>query len=50
MQLVVLDEAQFVNNWRGKTHEAIKALAARCYILLGGTFFANKWWDIYGLI
>lgn len=47
---LILDEAQLVKRPDGMTHLAIKELYYRKAILLSGTFLANRWSDVYGLV
>ena len=47
---VVLDECQYAKNDLSSTHKAIKALHFEALAALSGTFVANKWYDLYGIL
>jgi len=48
--LLILDEAQRVKNWRTKTAAAVKLLQNRCIFVLTGTPLENRLEDLYSLI
>ena len=47
---LVLDEAQFAKNIATKTYDAVSNLWYERIMLLSGTFLANRWHDLFGLI
>lgn len=47
---LILDEAQSAKKLTGLTHAAIKSLSYASVIMVSGTFLANRWTDVYGLI
>ncbi|MFU8804188.1 MAG: SNF2-related protein [Bradymonadaceae bacterium] len=48
--LVILDEAQRIKNWRTKTADAIKAVRSRYAFVLTGTPLENRLEDLYSLM
>ncbi|MEZ4267616.1 MAG: DEAD/DEAH box helicase [Myxococcota bacterium] len=48
--VLVLDEAQRIKNWRTKTADAIKAIATRYAFVLTGTPLENRLEDLYSLM
>ena len=47
---LILDEAQFAKNVTTKTYNAVRHLRYERVLLLSGTFLANRWHDIFGLV
>lgn len=47
---LILDEVQFAKNDRSQTHKAVKALPYARLGALSGTFVANKWSDLFGIL
>lgn len=50
IRTLVLDEVQFAKNHLSVTHAALKALFYDRVLMLTGTPFANRWYDIWGLL
>ncbi len=48
--LIVLDEAQRIKNWRTKTADAVKALQSRYAFVLTGTPLENRLEDLYSVM
>lgn len=48
--LVILDEAQRIKNWRAKTSQAIKELPRRFAFVLTGTPLENKLEELYSIV
>ncbi len=48
--LVILDEAQRIKNWRAKTTQAIKELPSRFAFVLTGTPLENKLEELYSIV
>ena len=48
--VLVVDEAQRIKNWRTKTAEAVKALPSRYAFVLTGTPLENRLEDLYSLM
>jgi superfamily II DNA or RNA helicase len=48
--VLVLDEAQRIKNWRTKTADAIKAISTRYAFVLTGTPLENRLEDLYSLM
>jgi superfamily II DNA or RNA helicase len=48
--LVVVDEAQRIKNWRTKTATAVKTLASRYAFVLSGTPLENRLEDLYSVM
>jgi len=48
--ILILDEAQRIKNWRTKTAEAIKAIESRFCFVLTGTPVENRLDDLYSLM
>lgn len=48
--LLLLDEAQFVKNHRGKTYQAVRQLPARSKIAITGTPLENSLMDLWSLL
>jgi len=48
--LLILDEAQRIRNWRTKTAEAVKALSCRFAFVLTGTPLQNRLDDLYSVL
>ena len=48
--LVILDEAQRIKNWRAKTSQAIKELPSRFAFVLTGTPLENKLEELYSIV
>ena len=48
--LIVLDEAQRIKNWRTKTSTAVKALNSRYTFVLSGTPLENRLEDLYSVM
>ncbi len=49
-ELLVLDEAQFVKNHRGKTYQCVRRLDARTKIAITGTPIENSLMDLWSLL
>ena len=50
IDVLVLDEAQRIKNWRTKTADAVKTLASRYAFVLTGTPLENRLEDLYSLM
>lgn len=48
--LLILDEAQRIKNWRGRTATAVKAIASRYAFVLTGTPLENRLEDLYSVM
>lgn len=48
--LLIIDEAQRIKNWRTRTAEAIKSIPSRCAFVLTGTPLENRLDDLYSLV
>ncbi len=48
--LIILDEAQRIKNWRTKTATAVKTLASRHVFVLSGTPLENRLEDLYSVM
>src|SRR5439155_24937903 len=48
--LVILDEAQRIKNWRAKTTQAIKDLPSRFAFVLSGTPLENRLEELYSVV
>jgi SNF2 family DNA or RNA helicase len=48
--LIILDEAQRIKNWRAKTSQAIKELPARFKFVLTGTPLENRLEELYSIV
>jgi hypothetical protein len=48
--LLILDEAQRIKNWRTRTADAIKRIPSRCAFVLTGTPLENRLDDLYSLM
>lgn len=48
--LLILDEAQRIKNWRGRTATAVKSIASRYAFVLTGTPLENRLEDLYSVM